>query len=110
MTTLLSTPHVSLTAQSCTLGVQGDLNVNAAAEVAAAGVKWLESAHLTEVALNFAEVSKASSAAISVLFEWLRACHSLGIVVTSIALSTPLERLTSLAELDALIDSPNAEA
>ncbi|WP_083005792.1 STAS domain-containing protein [Halomonas sp. GT] len=110
MTTLLSTPHVSLNAQSCALAVEGDLNVNAAADVAAAGVKWLESARLTDVVLDFSGVSKASSAAISVLFEWLRACHSLRIVVTSIALSAPLERLTSLAELDALIGSPNAEA
>ncbi|UYO74116.1 STAS domain-containing protein [Halomonas qinghailakensis] len=110
MTTLLSTSHVSLIAQANTLSVNGDLTVNAAADVAAVGVKWLESAQLTEVTLDFFGVTRASSAAISVLFEWLRACHLLGVVVTSIMLSAPLERLTSLAELDALIKSPNTEA
>ncbi|NDL69611.1 STAS domain-containing protein [Vreelandella alkaliphila] len=110
MTVLLAQPNLSLTAQSHSLVIKGDVHVNAAAEVAAAGVKWLKKAALTNVAFDFSGVNKASSAAISVLFEWLRACHSQGIVVQSIALSAPLERLASLAELDALIKSPNAEA
>ncbi len=109
MTVLLAQPNLSLTAQSHTLVVKGDVHVNAAAEMAAAGVKWLQTTALTGVAFDFADVTKASSAAISVLFEWLRACHARGIVIQSITLSSPLERLASLAELDALIKSPNAE-
>ena len=102
---LLSRSEVSLTIQGDALMVAGDLTMNVATEVAAAGVKWLRSAKCLEVCFDFEQVSKASSVAISVLFEWLRACQALQITVRSIVLSAPLKRLASLAELDALTSS-----
>ena len=76
MTSLLSRSEVSLTIQGDALMVAGDLTMNVATEVAAAGVKWLRSAKCLEVCFDFEQVSKASSVAISVLFEWLRACQT----------------------------------
>ena len=105
MTSLLSRSEVSLTIQGDALMVAGDLTMNVATEGAAAGVKWLRSAKCLEVCFDFEQVSKASSVAISVLFEWLRACQALQITVRSIVLSAPLKRLASLAELDALTSS-----
>ncbi|GGC81566.1 STAS domain-containing protein [Vreelandella lutescens] len=106
MTSLLSRSEVSLTVQGDTLVATGDLTMSAAAEVAAAGVKWLRGAQYSEVCFDFGQVNKASSVAISVLFEWLRACQALEVTVRSIVLSAPLERLASLAELDALTSPP----
>lgn len=108
MTSLLSRSEVSLTVQGETLLATGDLVISAAAEVAAAGVKWLRGTEHSEVCFDFGQISKASSVAISVLFEWLRACHALNVTVRSIVLSAPLERLASLAELDALSSPPTA--
>lgn len=110
MTSLLSRSEVSLTVQGDTLMVTGDLAMSAAAELAAAGVKWLRGMECSEVCFDFSQVSKASSVAISVLFEWLRACQALGVTVRSIVLSAPLERLASLAELNALTSPPAASA
>lgn len=108
MTLLLSRSSVSLEALEQTLKVSGEVDVNAAAELAAAGIKWLKSNGLSDVVFDFTGVSTASSVVISVLFEWLRTCHQLQIVVKAIALSAPLARLASLAELDELIAHPGA--
>ncbi|WP_404374860.1 STAS domain-containing protein [Vreelandella aquamarina] len=110
MTSLLARPEVSLNARSDSLEVAGDVTMNAAAEVAAAGVKWLRSAGCQEVGFDFRQVSKASSVAISVLFEWLRACQALDISVRAVTLSPPLQRLASLAELGALTDMSGGTA
>lgn len=102
MTSLLSRSEVTLSVQDDTLLVAGDLVMSAAADVAARGVQWLRESERSSVRLDFAQISKASSVALSVLFEWLRACQALQITVRSIVLSPPLQRLASLAELDAL--------
>lgn len=108
MTLLLSQPSVSLEVQGRTLKVSGDVDVIAAAELAAAGVKWLKASGLDEAAFDFTAVSMASSVAISVLFEWMRTCSRQKIAIESIVLSAPLMRLASLAELDELIAHPSA--
>ena len=52
MTSLLSRSEVSLTIQGDALMVAGDLTMNVATEVAAAGVKWLRSAKCLEVCFD----------------------------------------------------------
>tara|TARA_B100002019_G_scaffold233131_1_gene207079 strand:+ start:760 stop:1098 length:339 start_codon:yes stop_codon:yes gene_type:complete len=103
VTSLLSRPEVTLSAQGDSLMVAGDLTMSVAADVAARGVQWLRQSDHSEVCLDFAKINKASSAALSVLFEWLRACQALQVKVRSIVLSPPLQRLASLAELDTLV-------
>lgn len=103
MTPLLSLASVSLQGNGHTLVVTGDLEINAAVELAAAGMTWLKTNDLQVAAFDFTGVGKASSVAISVLFEWLRTCHRQNITIESIQLSAPLSRLASLAELDELI-------
>nr|WP_284041570.1 STAS domain-containing protein [Halomonas olivaria] len=99
----MSLASVSLQENGHTLVVTGDLEINAAVELAAAGMKWLKTNDLQVAAFDFTGVGKASSVAISVLFEWLRTCHHQNIAIESIRLSAPLSRLASLAELDELI-------
>lgn len=106
MTALFSRPGVTVSEENATLVVTGDVEVSLAAELAASGVKWLKQTELTTISLDFSRVEKASSVAISVLFEWLRTCRRRGIQVQAILLSVPLNRLASLAELDALIEHP----
>ncbi|WGI26841.1 STAS domain-containing protein [Halomonas alkaliantarctica] len=106
MTALFSHPNVTVSAENATLIVAGDVEVTLAADLAASGVKWLKHTELTSISLDFSRVEKASSAAISVLFEWLRICRQRGIQIQAILFSAPLRRLASLAELDALIDQP----
>ena len=108
MTVLFSRPSVTVSVENTTLLVEGDVEVSLAADLAACGVKWLKQAELPSLTLDFSRVEKASSAAISVLFEWLRACRQREIKVQAIRFSAPLRRLASLAELDALIDHPSA--
>nr|WP_251041068.1 MULTISPECIES: STAS domain-containing protein [unclassified Halomonas] len=86
--------------------VVGDVEVTLAADLAASGVKWLKHTELTSISFDFSRVGKASSVAISVLFEWLRICRQRGILVQAIHFSAALRRLASLAELDALIEQP----
>lgn len=108
MTALFSRPGVTVNVANATLLVEGDVEVTLAADLAASGVKWLKHTELTSISLDFSRVEKASSAAISVLFEWLRICRQRGIQIQTILFSAPLRRLTSLAELDTLIDQPAA--
>jgi len=107
VTTLFSRPGITVDAEDATLQVVGDVDVTLAADLAASGVTWLKHAELTSLTLDFSRVEKASSAAISVLFEWLRTCRQRDIQVQAIRFSAPLRRLASLAELDALIDHPS---
>ncbi|PRY66139.1 phospholipid transport system transporter-binding protein [Vreelandella songnenensis] len=106
MTRLLSQPLATLDVEQSTLRVTGDVGMTAAAELAAAGAKWLETGGEKAVGFDFSGVEKASSAVMSVLFEWLRTCKRHHIEVSAITLSAPLERLAALSELDALIHSP----
>ena len=106
MTALFSRSGVTMSEENATLLVVGDVDVSLAADLAASGVKWLKQTELTAISLDFSRVEKASSVAISVLFEWLRICRRRAIQVQDILLSAPLRRLASLAELDALIEQP----
>lgn len=106
MTTLFTHPSVLARVDDATLLVEGDVDVTLAADLAASGVKWLNATSLTSISLDFSRVNKASSVAISVLFEWLRCCQNRGIETHAIHLSPPLQRLASLAELDDLIARP----
>lgn len=106
MTALFSSPSVNVSVKDTTVSVVGDVDVTLAAELAASGVKWLQATEHTSVIFDFNQVNKASSVAISVLFEWLRACQTRDIDVQAIHFSAPLRRLASLAELDNLIDHP----
>lgn len=108
MTVLFSRASVTVVEEGETLLVAGDVDVTLAADVAASGVQWLQSTSLTAVTLDFSQVNKASSVAISVLFEWLRVCQQRAISVQAIHFSAPLLRLASLAELDDLIEHPAA--
>lgn len=108
MTALFSRPSVTVSVEGATLLVVGDVEVTLAADLAASGAKWLKHAELTSISFDFSRVEKASSVAISVLFEWLRICRQRGIQIQAILFSAPLRRLASLAELDALIDQPTA--
>ncbi len=107
MTTLFSRQGVSLTAQEAALEVSGNLGAGVAAALAEAGQRWLERPEKPALTLDFRGVEKASSAAISVLLQWLRVCRACRITVEQIRLSEPLQRLASLAELDALFAQPN---
>ena len=106
MTVLYSHTDVSINVETTTLKVVGNVNVALAADLAASGVKWLNSTELGAVMFDFSGVDKASSVAISVLFEWLRICQHRAITVEAIDLSEPLKRLASLAELNELIEHP----
>ncbi|MDQ7727450.1 STAS domain-containing protein [Halomonas sp. SpR8] len=106
MTALFSHPSVTVSVEDTALTVIGDVDVTLAANLAARGVEWLNLTELAAVSLDFSRVDKASSVAISVLFEWLRTCRQRGIQVQAILFSAPMRRLASLAELDELIDHP----
>lgn len=105
---LFTHPSVTVNVEGATLVVVGDVDVTLAADLAASGVKWLQNTESTSVIFDFSQVNKASSVAISVLFEWLRACQTRGINVQAIHFSAPLRRLASMAELDNLIDHPSS--
>ncbi|MDN6179552.1 MAG: STAS domain-containing protein [Halomonas subglaciescola] len=108
MTALFSRQGIALTAQDDnTLEVSGNLGEGTAAALAGAGERWLENvAAPAALTLDFRGVDRASSAAISVLLQWLRACRTRHIRVEDILLSEPLSRLARLAELDTLFDNP----
>lgn len=107
MTVLYSHSDVSICVESTTLRVIGDVSVALATDLAASGVKWLKNTELDAVTFDFSGLDKASSVAISVLFEWLRICQQRAITVDAIDFSEPLKRLASLAELDDLIENPS---
>ncbi|WP_447553195.1 STAS domain-containing protein [Vreelandella sp. EE22] len=107
MTQLVALAGVTLNQEGTTLFLEGDLTMNAAAPVAAAGATWLEQNTNAPVTFDLTGVETPSSVALSVLFEWLRTCEQHAISIERIALSSPLMRLASLAELDKLIDTPH---
>ncbi|SDN21047.1 STAS domain-containing protein [Vreelandella arcis] len=107
MTVIYTDRDVSLHHQADGLSVRGDVDVTSAAALAAEGSRWLVSQLPAAVSFDFSDVATPRNVALSVLLQWLRTCHQQHIDVTAIALSAPLERLAGLAELDALIKSPD---
>ncbi|WNL40338.1 STAS domain-containing protein [Halomonas sp. PAMB 3232] len=107
MSQLLQHGGVTLGHSNEVLVVEGDLIMNVAARVAAAGTQWLENEATSRVAFDLSGVQVAASVAISVLLEWLRTCRERGLDVERITLSAPLMRLAVLAELDELVAHPH---
>lgn len=104
MTPLLECGQVTLEARSYGLAVQGDVGFDTAAALAGAGSAWLrEQPTGALVILDLTGIEHVSSAALSVLLEWLRQARSMSVVIQSVELSTPLARLTAVAGLDALL-------
>ncbi|GKW48391.1 STAS domain-containing protein [Halomonas sp. NCCP-2165] len=104
MTLLLEARGVRLSAEGERLRVDGEVDFDVAAPLAAAGSDWLAS--LTSgrrVVIDLGGVDRVSSAALSVLLQWLRDSRGAGVEVDEVALSEPLARLTRLADLDALL-------
>ncbi|MCK2182607.1 STAS domain-containing protein [Halomonas getboli] len=86
------------------LSVSGEVDFDGAAEIAAAGQRWL--AGLNEgsrVIFDLGGVGRVSSAAVSVLLEWTRQSRESRLDVESVRLSAPLARLTEVAGVDALL-------
>ena len=103
MSILFSRQGVQLEQRGDTLWVSGDVDATTAAGVAAAGNQWLAGTANRELNINLEKVGKASSAALSILLQWVRTCRQREIALLSVALSLPLRRLADLAELDALM-------
>ncbi|MGY4878079.1 STAS domain-containing protein [Vreelandella aquamarina] len=112
MSILFSRQGVQLEQRNDTLWVSGDVDATTAAGVAAAGSQWLAGTASRELNISFEKVGKASSAALSILLQWVRACRQQEITLLSVALSPPLRRLADLAELDALLtfSAPSSSA
>ncbi|WP_075879129.1 STAS domain-containing protein [Vreelandella massiliensis] len=109
MSALFSEQDVVLEQYEQTLSLSGDVGTSVAADLAAAGGEWIKGTSLDALRINFDGVEKASSAALSVLLQWLRMCQQRHINVISVSLSAPLQRLADLAELDALLQDPTGE-
>ncbi|WP_136067004.1 STAS domain-containing protein [Modicisalibacter radicis] len=107
MSVLLDRDGVRLVVRGRTLAASGEADFDVAASLAAAGREWLgaqESGGV--VCFDLKGVNRASSAAISVMLEWLRCARECGLEVESVRLSEPLARVTSLAGIDRLLPSP----
>ncbi len=103
MTELFSHQGVALEQRGNTLWVSGGVDATTAAALAAAGSQWLVSTSIRELRISFEGVDKASSAALSVLLEWLRISRQYSLDVVAVELSAPLRRLANLAELETLL-------
>ncbi|WP_346798883.1 STAS domain-containing protein [Halomonas sp. Bachu 37] len=88
-----------------TIMVVGDVHVLAASRLAEAGNDWLSQLPREgHVVLDFSRVEKASTAALSVLLQWVRAARRRHLSITAIILSSPLRRLSALADITPLLD------
>ncbi|MDR5868388.1 STAS domain-containing protein [Halomonas koreensis] len=104
MNVLLENGSSRLAAEAEVLAVSGDVDFDGAAELAAAGRRWLlERAAGSRVSFDLSGVGRVSSAAISVLLEWTRQSRARGLEVERVRLSAPLARLTRVAGLDTLL-------
>ncbi|MFD2190210.1 STAS domain-containing protein [Pistricoccus aurantiacus] len=109
MTQLFEGEGARLEARENRLLASGDVDFSVAPPLAAAGHQWLEQRPAqSTVSIDMSGVDQVSSAALSVVLEWLRDAHRSGVKVQEVALSKPLKRLTELAGLDALL--PGSEA
>ncbi|MBZ9557182.1 MULTISPECIES: STAS domain-containing protein [unclassified Modicisalibacter] len=105
MKRLLDQPEARLEVdeESATLAASGDADFEVAAALAARGCEWLETRPSgSAVCFDLCGVSRVSSAAISVVLEWLRCARRQQLEVTTVRLSVPLARLTDMAGLDLL--------
>jgi len=104
MKVLMSIDDARLEASETSLRVCGRVNFDGAAEMAEAGREWLEARQQGEsVRLDLGDVEQVSSAALSVMLEWLRAIREAGLRLDGVELSPALQRLTRLAGIDSLL-------
>ncbi|MDT8896378.1 STAS domain-containing protein [Halomonas sp. I1] len=86
------------------LTVTGSVDFEGAAALAEAGRHWLENrSQGARVVFDLRGVDRVSSAAVSVLLEWLRQARKTELDVVEVRLSAPLARLTRVADLDSLL-------
>ncbi|TDO12556.1 MULTISPECIES: STAS domain-containing protein [Halomonas] len=108
MSVLLQQRGAGLEADGCRLAATGEVGFEGAAAMAEAGSEWLAARPSgSQVIFDLSGVDRVSSAALSVLLEWIRQARDSHIEVTTVRLSVPLQRLTRVAELDTLL--PPAE-
>ncbi|GHC20146.1 STAS domain-containing protein [Aidingimonas halophila] len=104
MTLLLNAQGARLSAMEQRLVVSGDVDFDVATVIADAGRQWLVACPPNgEIELDFGGVDRVSSAALSVMLEWMRCAVDAGLTVRTVILSPPLRRLTEVASLDALL-------
>lgn len=109
MTVLFEAGDACLDQQENTLHLIGDVDVVQAADIAQAGLAWLSNGKGKDlgIRLDLSQVRSPSTAALSILLQWVRRCHEGGIRVNALTLSLPLQQLASLAELDDVIAMPS---
>ncbi|WP_027966503.1 STAS domain-containing protein [Halomonas halocynthiae] len=101
MSVLLEAESSRLEVKGSALAVTGSVDFDGAAELASAGSEWLALQPASScVAFDFGGVSRVSSAAISVMLEWLRKARVQHLTVQSVELSPSLQRLAEIAGLD----------
>ncbi len=86
------------------LRVSGRVDFSAAADLAAAGSGWLANQPAgSRVVVDLQGVVGVSSAALSMVLEWMRRSRVAGLELCPVRLSGPLQRLTEVAGLDRLL-------
>lgn len=103
MSKLFSHQGVELEQRGDILWVSGGVDAATAAALASAGSQWLANTSSRELRISFEGVDKASSAALSVLLEWMRISRQYSLSIVSVDLSVPLRRLADMAELETLL-------
>ncbi|GHE22510.1 STAS domain-containing protein [Halomonas urumqiensis] len=111
MTPLLEAHGVRLKALDSCLVVTGEVDFEIATRLAEAGGEWLNAQPAGNgVVFDFTGVGCVSSAALSVLLEWIRRVRAQELELTSVRLSPALRRLTDVAGLDRLLPLESAAA
>jgi phospholipid transport system transporter-binding protein len=104
MSLLLEAGDSRLGAEGTTLSVTGGVDFEGAAELANTGSQWLaQQPPGSTVVLDLGGVDRISSAAISVMLEWLRVAEAKRLTVQAVELSPPLLRLAEVAGIDSLL-------
>lgn len=100
-----------LEARGAVLSVTGGVDFEGAAELADAGSRWLaQQASASAVVFDLGGVDRISSAAISVVLEWLRVARAQRLTVQSVELSAPLYRLAEVVGIERLLPARTAAA
>lgn len=104
MSRLLNEGGVRLDGAGTRLSVNGDVDFDVAAALAASGNAWLAGQPAgNRLVLDLRGVERVSSAALSVLVEWARCAQVANLEIDEVLLSEPLRRLTQMAGLDRLL-------
>lgn len=104
MKALLDQDDARLEVSDNVLAASGEADFDGAAALAASGCEWLRGqAEGSAVCFDLRGVDRPSSAALSVMLEWLRCARQQRLDVASVRLSPPLARLTVMAGLDRLL-------